>query len=41
VTEGVNSTIMTIKRLPGGYRNIEYFKTAIYFHCSGLSLHPR
>jgi len=41
VTEGVNSTIMTLKRLAGGYRNIENFKTAIYFHCGGLDLHPR
>lgn len=41
VTEGVNSTIMTLKRLAGGYRNIDNFKTAIYFHCGGLDLHPR
>jgi transposase len=41
VTEGINSTIMTIKRLAGGYRNIDNFKTAIYFHCGGLDLHPR
>ena len=41
VTEGVNSTIMTIKRLAGGYRNRENFKTAIYFHCGGLDLDPR
>jgi hypothetical protein len=31
VTEGINSTIMTIKRLAGGYRNIDNFKTAIYY----------
>ena len=41
VTEALNSSIITIKRLAGGYRNIENFKTAIYFHCSGLDLHPR
>lgn len=41
VTEGLNSTIMTLKRLAGGFRNIENFKTAIYFHCGGLDLHPR
>jgi len=41
VTEGINSTIMTIKRLAGGYRNRENFKIAIYFHCGGLDLHPR
>jgi transposase len=40
-TEGINSTVMTIKRLAGGYRNRENFKTAIYFHCGGLDLHPR
>jgi len=41
VTEGINSTIMTIKRLAGGFRNPDNFKTAIYFHCGGLDLHPR
>jgi transposase len=41
VTEGINSTITTLKRLAGGYRNIDNFKTAIYFHCGGLDLHPR
>lgn len=40
-TEGINSTVMTIKRLAGGYRNRDNFKTAIYFHCGGLDLHPR
>lgn len=39
--EGINSTVMTIKRLAGGYRNPENFKTAIYFHCGGLDLYPR
>lgn len=41
VTEGINSTIMTIKRLAGGFRNPANFKTAIFFHCGGLDLHPR
>jgi len=41
VTEGVNSTIMSLKRLASGYRNIENFTTTIYFHCGGLGLHPR
>jgi len=40
VAEGLNSKIMTIKRLAGGFRNPENFKTAIYFHCGGLDLHP-
>jgi hypothetical protein len=25
----------------GGYRNRENFKTAIYFYCGGLDLHPQ
>jgi transposase len=36
VAEGLNSKIMTIKRL----RNPENFKTAIYFYCGGLDLYP-
>ena len=41
VTEGINSTIMTIKRLASGFRNPDNFKTAIFLHCGGLDLHPR
>ena len=41
VAEGMNSKIMSIKRRVGGFRNIENFKTAIYFYCGGLSLHPQ
>ena len=41
VAEGLNSTIMTIKRRAGGYRNKEHFKTAIYFFCGGLDLYQR
>jgi transposase len=40
VVEGLNSKIMSIKRRAGGFRNPENFKTAIYFHCGGLSLYP-
>ena len=40
VAEGLNSKIMAIKRRVGGYRNRENFKTAIYFYCGGLDLHP-
>jgi transposase len=40
VAEGLNSKIMSIKRRAGGFRNPANFKTAIYFHCGGLSLHP-
>jgi len=41
VAEGLNSKIMAIKRLAGGYRNKENFKTAIYFFCGQLDLYPR
>jgi transposase len=40
VSEGLNSKIQTIKKMANGYRNREHFKTAIYFHCGGLQLHP-
>lgn len=40
VAEGLNSKIMAIKRRVGGYRNREHFKTAILFHCGGLSFYP-
>ncbi len=41
VAEGLNSKIMAIKRRVGGFRNVENYKTAIYFYCGGLDLHPR
>jgi transposase len=41
VAEGMNSKIMSIKRRVGGFRNIENFKTAIFFYCGGLQLYPR
>ena len=40
VAEGLNSKIMTIKRKCCGFRNVENFKTAIYFQCGGLDLYP-
>jgi len=40
VAEGLNSKIMTIKRKCCGFRNMENFKTAVYFHCGGLELYP-
>ncbi len=40
VAEGLNSKIMYINRRAGGFRNVENFKAAIYFHCGGLSLYP-
>ena len=39
--EGMNSKIMSIKRRVGGFRNVENYKTAIFFYCGGLDLYPR
>jgi len=41
VAEGINSKIQTIKQKACGYRNRDNFRTAILFHCGGLSLYPR
>lgn len=41
VAEGINSKIQSIKRRVGGFRNTEHYKTAIYFYCGGLDLHPQ
>lgn len=38
--ESINSTIKLLKVRARGYRNRERFKTAILFHCGGLSLMP-
>ena len=38
--EGINSKIQTVKKRAYGFRNAEHFKTAIFFHCGGLQLHP-
>jgi transposase len=38
--EGINSKIQTVKKRAYGFRNIEHFKTAIFFHCGGLQLLP-
>ena len=40
VREGLNSKIQTIKKMAYGFRNLDHFKTAIYFHCGGLQLYP-
>ena len=40
MSEGLNSQIQKIKSLACGFRNIEHFKTAIYFHCGGRDLYP-
>jgi len=34
----VNATIQWVKKTARGFRNVEHFKTPIYFHCGGLDL---
>jgi transposase len=38
--ESLNCRIEKVKRLACGFRNRNNYKTAIYFHCGGLSLMP-
>jgi transposase len=38
--EAINATIQGIKKTARGFRNVDNFKTAIYFHCGGLDLYP-
>lgn len=38
--EAINATIQWVKKTARGFRNVEHFKTAIYFHCGGLNLYP-
>ena len=38
--EGLNSKITSVKIRAAGFRNIERFKTAIFFHCGKLQLYP-
>lgn len=40
VAEGINNKIETIKRKAYGFRNIDRYIDAIYFHCGGLELYP-
>ncbi|THJ25337.1 MAG: transposase [Nitrospira sp. CG24E] len=40
MSEGLNSQIQKIKNTAYGVQSLEYFKTAIYFHCGGLDLYP-
>ena len=40
IAESINSKIKMLKVKSRGFRNSERFKTAILFHCGGLSLHP-
>jgi transposase len=41
IAEGLNSKIATIQKRAYGFRNLDNFKTAVYFHCGGLDLSPR
>lgn len=38
--EIVNATIQLVKKTVRGFRTVEHFKTAIYFHCGGPDLYP-
>jgi transposase len=40
MSEGINSKVATIQKRAYGFRNIDHFKIAIYFHCGGLALWP-
>ena len=39
--ESINAKIEKVKRFACGFRNRAHYRTAIYFHCSGLDLFPR
>jgi transposase len=39
-SEGLNSLIQRVKVMSRGFRNVERFKNAIYFHLGGLDLYP-
>jgi hypothetical protein len=39
-TSAVDAEIVVLDVGAGGFRNIENFKTVIYFHCGGLRLYP-
>jgi transposase len=41
MAEGLNTKIQALKRAARGFRNRDRFRTAIYFHLSGLDLYPR
>ena len=40
IAEGINNKIQSIKKKAYGFRNIQRFIDAIYFHCGGLQLYP-
>jgi transposase len=39
--EGNNSRIQKVKKIACGFRNMDNFKNAIYFHLGELDMHPR
>jgi transposase len=39
-SEAINSVIQMLKKRAFGYRSFENFRTAVLFHCGGLSLYP-
>jgi transposase len=39
-SESLNAKVQWVKYTARGFRSIENFKTAIYFHCGGLDLSP-
>ena len=40
LAEGVNNKVEAIKRKAYGFRNVQRYINAIYFHCGGLDLYP-
>jgi transposase len=40
MSQGIASKIQALKKAANGFRNRHNFKTAIYFDCGGLDLHP-
>jgi transposase len=39
--ESINARIQRVKKMACGFRNMDRFKTAIYFHLGGLDLRPK
>ena len=39
-SESINSNVQAVKRMARGFRNLDHFKTAIFFHCGKLDLYP-
>ena len=40
-SESINSKIQWVKYTARGFRNIDNFKNAIYFHCGDIDMLPR